>query len=254
MSMLTSERAGPIDKTVLLFSGGMASVCLAYLEKPDVLLMVPQKGSVYNEQEGKCIVELRAAGFFHGTRAVTLVDVLNLGRWERDDLIIPNRNAHLIMLAANYGDTILLGSVYGDRSFDKDAKFFKLMEGLLDHMNDEQHWTEKREFDVYAPAKHETKTELVSRFLNEGGDVELLFKSWSCYGGGTQHCGRWKPCFRKRVALINVGEDRLDYWQTDFRNAEWWPAVRAQIDTGTYRGREDNEARQALKEMRPCSL
>jgi 7-cyano-7-deazaguanine synthase in queuosine biosynthesis len=250
MSMLTSSKAGPINKTVLLFSGGLDSVCIAHLWKPDVLLMIPQKGSSYNAQEQKCITELRAAGFFRDVQARTLVDVLNLGEWERDDLIIPNRNAHLVLLAANFGDDILLGSVHGDRSNDKDETFFALMEELLDHMHGEQHWTEERSFQVRAPAKRMTKTELVREYLRRDGDPELLFKSWSCYGGGTQHCGQCKPCFRKRIALVNNDLARPGYWYDDFRWADWWPEVSKQIEAGEYRGREDQEVLDALDRMR----
>ena len=39
--MVTQERAGPIDKSVLLFSGGMDSLCYAHLLKPDLLLYIP---------------------------------------------------------------------------------------------------------------------------------------------------------------------------------------------------------------------
>ena len=37
----------------------------------------------------------------------------------------------------------MLGSVYGDRSFDKDEAFYGHMTTLLDHMWAEQHWTEE---------------------------------------------------------------------------------------------------------------
>ena len=48
-----------------------------------------------------------------------------LGKRERNDLIIPNRNAYFILIASEYGETIYLASVNGDRSLDKDKKFFK---------------------------------------------------------------------------------------------------------------------------------
>ena len=83
-------------------------------------------------------------------------DVLNLGQYERDDAIVPNRNAHLVLLASHYGEHIMLGSVSGDRSFDKDEKFYFRMEDLLNHMWQEQQWTE-RKFKIESPFKDKKK-------------------------------------------------------------------------------------------------
>ena len=122
--MITSGKEKVRNKTVLLYSGGMDSLIIDHLLKPDVLLNISMN-SAYDERERES---------FPDKEIVFLDNVINLRQYERDDAIIPNRNAHLVLLASHYGETIWLGSVYGDRSFDKDQAFYDYMALLLDHM------------------------------------------------------------------------------------------------------------------------
>jgi nitrogenase molybdenum-iron protein alpha/beta subunit len=117
-NMITEQREQVRGKTVLLYSGGMDSLIIDHIMRPDVLLNISMNSN-YDKRE-------RMSMEFDD-RMVFLDDVLNLGQYERDDAIIPNRNAHLVLLASHYGETILLGSVSGDRSFDKDEKFYMRM-------------------------------------------------------------------------------------------------------------------------------
>ena len=166
-----------------------------YLLKPDFLLNISMN-SAYDARERES---------FPDKEIKFLDDVIDLGIYERDDAIVPNRNAHLVLLASHYGETIWLGSVSGDRSFDKDQAFYSHMETLLNHMWQEQHWTEERRFEIYSPFKDRTKTDLVDEYLMKGGTEESLLKSYSCYEGEEKHCGHCKACFRKWVALENNG-------------------------------------------------
>lgn len=251
MSMITQNRAGPIDKCVLLFSGGMDSVCYAHLLQPDLLLYIPT-GARYEKVESLRIVDLLHHRFLpRESEFLTLGNALDLGRYERDDLIVPNRNAHLLLMASHYGDRLLLSSVEGDRSTDKDAGFYALMVQLLDHMWQEQHWTAARRFSIDAPFKHLTKTELVSLYLERGFPAEALRVSYSCYRGAMRHCGACKPCFRKRVALENCGIHLPDdYYESDFWLTPWFAELKPSILTGQYRGREDADVVSFLTRMR----
>ena len=128
-------------KSVLLYSGGMDSLIIDHLLKPDILLNISMN-SAYDERERES---------FPDKEIIYLDNVIDLNRYERDDAIVPNRNAHLVLLASHYGETIWLGSVSGDRSFDKDEIFYHHMESLLNHMWQAQHWTEERRFTVSSP-------------------------------------------------------------------------------------------------------
>ena len=236
--MITKGKEQVRGKSVLLYSGGMDSLIINYLMKPDVLLNISMN-SAYDARERES---------FPDGEYVFLDNVIDLGRYERDDAIIPNRNAHLVLLASHYGETIWLGSVSGDRSFDKDELFYSHMETLLNHMWQSQHWTEERRFTISSPFKDITKTRLVQEYLYSGGKSESLLKSYSCYEGEELHCGHCKACFRKWVALENNGLiTGAEYWQKVPWEAPWLEEVLLQIFNGGYRGLEDTDIIDALE-------
>jgi len=238
VEMITKGKEQVRGKSVLLYSGGMDSLMIDYLLKPDVLLNISMN-SVYDKRERES---------FPDKEIVYLDNVIDLGRYERDDAIIPNRNAHLVLLASHYGETIWLGSVSGDRSFDKDQEFYMHMEILLNHMWQSQHWTEERRFEIYSPFKDRTKTDLVEEYLIKGGTEESLLKSYSCYKGEEKHCGHCKACFRKWVSLENNGIiTGVEYWQKVPWEAPWLEEVMYQIYNGGYRGDEDTDIIDALE-------
>ena len=237
--MITKGKEEVRGKSVLLYSGGMDSLIINYLMKPDVLLNISMN-SAYDARERES---------FSDGEYVFLDNVIDLGKYERDDAIVPNRNAHLVLLASHYGETIWLGSVSGDRSFDKDEAFYSCMTVLLNHMWQSQHWTEERKFIISSPFKDRTKTDLVEEYLMMGGTPQSLFESYSCYEGKELHCGQCKACFRKWVALENnaVEYNRDTYWKGAPWEAPWLEEVMYQIYNGGYRGDEDTDIIYALE-------
>ncbi|MGQ4874282.1 MAG: 7-cyano-7-deazaguanine synthase [Promethearchaeia archaeon] len=241
MVIETNKKAKNRKKSVLLFSGGMDCVCLNQIYKPDILLHI-NYGGIYSEAEKISIKKLIKCKAIDSKKLIELDIGRGLSFFERDDLIIPNRNSIFINLAANYGEVIWLASVKGDRSFDKDNEFFRIQTKLLNHMNNEQHWTEKRIFKVYSPIKKLTKVELIKKFLKSGGRKEWLLESYSCYSGNKKACGLCKPCLRKAVALfksdINIPKD---YFQTDPRKNLEILKLKNEIINGNYRKDEDKD-------------
>ena len=255
VNMITNERQKPTGKMILLFSGGMDSVIFDHLLQPDILLYLPT-GSKYENIETKKLLDLSKKGYIDGDKLVMLPDVLNLRQFERDDAIVPNRNAFLLLFASLYGETLILGSVQGDRSYDKDEIFYEKMEALLNHMWKEQHWTEERSFKVISPYKNTTKTQLIKDYLADGGKSEILLESWSCYDPQVEYllhleqaCGWCKPCFRKWVALHNnnipIGTKT---YQNNPWEAPWLPELLPSILECTYRGVEDVDWCAALRD------
>ena len=247
LNVITKGRETVKEKSVLLFSGGMDSVMFDLLLKPDILLYIPT-GSNYETIETEKIKQLAEDNIIDGDKLVIMDKTLDLAPFERDDLIVPNRNAYLVLMASHFGETIYLGSVYGDRSFDKDIKFYKLMEDLLNHMWSEQHWTEQRVFDVSSPFKDTTKTQLIKEYVREGGNVQNILESYSCYRGTEQACGVCKPCVRKAVSLIcNEVAIPDNYFEQHPMSAPWIEELLPQMVKGEYRGREDAEFIKAMK-------
>ena len=247
-NMITKCKEKPTGNMVLLFSGGMDSVIFDHLLKPDVLLYLPT-GSKYEYIETKKLDDLAMKGYIDNKKLVVLPDVLNLSLFERDDAIVPNRNAFLLLFASLYGEILILGSVQGDRSYDKDEIFYDKMMALLNHMWQEQHWTEEKTFKVMSPYKNTTKTQLIKDYLADGGKPEILLESYSCYEGKEELCGWCKPCFRKWVSLHNNGITIPEnYYKNDPWDAPWLPELKPIILEGRYRGMEDIDWCTALRD------
>lgn len=233
-------------KTVLLFSGGMDSLMVAWLAKPDVLLYV-RHGSRYEQAEASALTRLVAAEALP-PGSLLHIDTLPLGRFERPDAIIPLRNLFFVALAAQYGERVLVGAMQGDRSLDKSAEFFQRTSDLLSYLHGPQHWCQPRTFFVNAPYQRETKTSLVRRYLAVGHDPALLRMSFSCYDPvESRQCGVCKPCFRKWVALRNNGIDTGGDFAAEPRSAPWLRDVWQKVLDGTYRTpQEDTEWQSAV--------
>lgn len=235
----TKQKDIPKNKTVLLFSGGMDSVMYNKLLNPDILLYIKHGNKYENEEIAR--LEKVAEG------KLTICNNFNLKEFERDDAIIPNRNLYFITLATHYGENILLGSVYGDRTLDKSLEFYAKLQDVFNYLFQEQHWCEARTFHIDSPFKSYTKTELLRRYLQEGYDIDLILESYSCYEGKKKQCGWCKPCFRKWVALQNNNINTDGYFKNKPSEAEWLLELLPLIKKGAWRGREDTNILEALK-------
>jgi len=123
------------------------------------------------------------------------------------------------------------------------------MMALLNHMWQEQHWTEEKTFKVMSPYKNTTKTQLIKDYLADGGKPEILLESYSCYEGKEELCGWCKPCFRKWVSLHN-NEIVIpkNYYRNNPWDAPWLPELKPIILEGRYRGMEDIDWCTALRD------
>lgn len=234
--MITTQKSVATGKTVLLFSGGMDSVMMSHLLKPDILLVIPH-GQKYEYQELASIRRLYETGLLPAECTLRYDRSLDLKRLERDDAIIPSRNLLFLTIAANYGETLYFGAMAGDRSLDKSQEFFELAEDMLTYLFQPQHWCEGRRFEILAPYKHKTKTQLLKDYLMAGLPSQAIYASYSCYEGGSKPCGVCKPCFRKWVAMQGNNLNTDGYFKRYPGLADWLPEVVAQIRTlEGYRG------------------
>jgi len=184
---------------IILFSGGMDSVALAYLY-PDAYLLHVLLGT-QDEQSERSRLSNVAPG---GSRLISVPLVLNL--WELENKIIPFRNAFLIMVAAQYGRRVYLGATIGDTTRDKDETFAHHIGTLLNYIcpsnqPDKSPPHQSWPFEVLMPFKGLSKRDIVKRFISAGHPVDILINSWSCYSGGEKECGVCRACLRKYCAL-----------------------------------------------------
>lgn len=252
---MTNEKNRPSGKSVLLFSGGLDSLCAAWLLQPDILLFM-KHGQRYQTAESGAITWLRHRQQLPPSSLLVESTALALGQFERADAIIPLRNLLFVCMAAQYGETVYLSAVDGDRSLDKSKQFFTDASDLLTYLYGPQHWCEPRQVQVLAPFHHLTKTGLVRAYLDAKAPAQALLTSLSCYeldqheARSARPCGVCKPCFRKWVALQNNGVDIPDgYFADEPWTAPWLADAMPAVREGTYRGAEDAEWLQALAAM-----
>lgn len=218
---------------VLLYSGGLDSMCARFLWNPDVLLYI-NMGTKYTDAEQ--------------SRLPTTVqtETLDLSPWERSDGIIPNRNLILCAIATNYGNHIALAATAGDRVLDKSTEFAEQASTLLSYLWQPQHWTSGKDIKIELPVKHLSKLQLVQQALQAGATPLELGSSWSCYTPvNNTECGACKPCCRKWVALAAAGYPDVTVDASKAVKTHYLPAIK----NGTWdRGKAEADAvLQALK-------
>lgn len=214
---------------VILYSGGMDSVIVSHLH-PDAKKVYFDMKSRYSEAEMATLED-----------DVIIDETFDFSKLERDDAIIPYRNMYLVTRACDYGDVIYVGATEGDRSNDKDKRFFELASYVINHMN-ASWWGDGHEKRFEYPLKDLTKSECVQTYLNAGGDPQRLIDSFSCYTPvENKQCGNCKPCVRKFGALLLNHIDATSSFYVDPRTTEYWASELA----SDKRGRESEQ----LKEL-----
>jgi 7-cyano-7-deazaguanine synthase in queuosine biosynthesis len=242
----------PINKKVLLCSAGMDSYIIDKLEKPDVCLFIDSKSN-YSEIEKKWMIENEV----HYHNLVIMDNVLDLSMVELDNFIVPIRNLFFAAFGTYFGDDIILGATYGDRSSDKDYTFQGMMNGVLNYIYGKSHWCEGRNINFNLKYKEWTKEDLIKEFIKQGGDVEeLVFNSFSCYtpDENEEPCGKCKPCIRKFLSILGAtGVDISEYYDNKPRDyfteeviQQWIGELKVPVNR---RGRESEETENVLYDM-----
>jgi len=222
-------------KTIVICSGGLDSVTLAYkaaAERQLAGLVSFDYGQRHKKELAFAAACAKNLGVAHsvidispvgaaltGSALTDKVDVPD-GHYAEDSMkitVVTNRNA--IMLTIAYGITSSQNAdcvaaafhggdhfIYPDcrpafvESFEKMQKH--AMEGFLD-------------ISLYTPFLRMTKADIVA----EGARLSVPFvQTWSCYKGSDTHCGRCGTCVERREAfhLAGVNDPTIyadpDYW------------------------------------------
>lgn len=193
---------------VLLSSGGMDSWLLA--NEPELAGAIHVFVNIGQKYEHKECIAAGALAVQLGAQ-FEIVDGPDLAQYEHSTGIIPFRNAQMLLLAALYGEEIYFGVIADEINSDKSPEFVEAMRDVLNISHRAQYWTHGKNYDIKTPFRQYTKSDLVRRFLNNGGSLDKLLTSVSCYDAGEHHCGRCASCFKRWVALTNA--TTIDEWQ-----------------------------------------
>ncbi len=222
-------------KTIVICSGGLDSVTLAYkAAKESTLLGLVSfdYGQRHKRELGYAAIAAQALGVPHHILDIANVGKMLSGSALTDNLdvpdghyaeenmkvtVVPNRNA--IMLAIAYGvasaqgaDRVAAAVHGGDHFIYPDCRpgFIKAFETMQNHAL-EGYST----ISLYAPFLEKTKADIVAEGARLGVDFA---NTWSCYKGGEVHCGRCGTCVERREAfdLAGVSDPTVyadpDYW------------------------------------------
>ena len=190
-------------KSVILASGGMDSFITWFLYARYAENIFVDLGQPYREKEMDSLAKLssQVSGF-----KVHAVSGPNWSAHELPNGIIPMRNAMLVLMAAQYGDDIILGVLEGEVNSDKSPEFMQAIGATMSISGRGQYWNDYRgiSYNVRSPIIGLTKTQLIRRYIADGGNVDNLLLTVSCYSGsGGKQCGACVSCFKRWVALTN---------------------------------------------------
>jgi 7-cyano-7-deazaguanine synthase len=179
-----------LDK-ILLFSGGLDSlVCWFYLGKPKTLFV--NVGQRYFKKEDACVKKIAKL-----TKMRVLYNTLRaIGKWEKPDADIPQRNMFLLQLGANYADEVYLTIQKDEFSIpDRKPEFFKKAAELVGYLLE-------REIKFPIPFENMDKFDLIKWYKDNGHPIDLLYETVGCYDKGEGHCGNCGACLRRFTSLI----------------------------------------------------
>ena len=229
-------------KTLLICSGGLDSVTLAYkTAKEHTLtgLISFDYGQRHNKEldfAAQCADDLSVphhiidiSGVGHALTGSALTDDIDVpdGHYAEDSMkitVVSNRNA--IMLSIAYGIATSQGAeavgaafhggdhfIYPDCRPDFAQSFEAMQKHALEGLAD---------IKLYTPFITMSKTDIALEAAKLGVPIE---KTWSCYKGGDIHCGRCGTCVERLEAITLAGandpteyEDPT-YWQTQTKEA-----------------------------------
>lgn len=230
------ENKDKIDmKTLIICSGGLDSVTLAYkIAKEGRLsgLISFDYGQRHKKEllfAKKCaqalntsfdVIDISGVGAALSGSALTdnIIDVPD-GHYAKDSMkvtIVPNRNA--IMLTIAYGIASarrcskVATAVHGGDHFiypDCRPKFINSFQNMQNYALEGL-----SQIELYTPFLKKTKAEIAA----EGARLSVPFSdTWSCYKGGDIHCGRCGTCV-ERIEAFNIAgiNDPTKYADPDF--------------------------------------
>ena len=213
-------RMGPM-KVVVLCSGGMDSVAALYWarEQHEVVVVLSfDYGAKHNAREIPFAAEHAAGlGLRHDVVALPFVDALFTsallksggeipeGHYEADSMkqtVVPFRNAILLSIAAGVAESagaagVVIAAHGGDHAIYPDCR-----EDFMQAMGDAMRRGTYARVALLRPFIALSKGEIAV----EGGRLGVDFaRTWSCYKGGAQHCGKCGTCVERREAFGQAG-------------------------------------------------
>ncbi len=218
-------------KVIVLCSGGMDSVTALHWARREHMVVATVSfdyGAKHNHRELPFAAEhARAAGIRH--EVVTLDFVSRLfssallrsggeipeGHYEAQSMtqtVVPFRNAIMLSMACGWAESVgaeglVIAAHGGDHAIYPDCR-----EDFMRAMGDAMRHGTYAGVKLLRPFIAMNKAEIAAL----GGRLGVDFaRTWSCYKGGSRHCGKCGTCVERREAFLLAGlADPTDYEAT----------------------------------------
>lgn len=212
--------------SVIVLSGGLDSVTLLHQEKETIALAVTfNYGSNHNAREIACasqncralgiehiIIPLEFMGKYFYSSLLDGAAAIPEGNYNETNMkstVVPFRNGIMLSIACGLAESrglkrVLIANHAGDHTIYPDCRpaFVEAMGRAMEAGTYEG-------VKIYAPFTNISKTDIVRIASELGVDFS---KTYSCYKGGTQHCGKCGTCRERIEAFSEAGvKDAIEY-------------------------------------------
>ena len=205
--------------SVIIVSGGMDSITMLYEYKEDIALGISfDYGSNHNAREIPLAqMHCQRLGIPHITIPLDFMhqhfkssllegaEAIPEGHYSAENMastVVPFRNGIMLAIACGMAESrglkkVMIANHGGDHTIYPDCRpeFIRSMSEAMTQGTDTP-------VEVFAPYTSITKSEIARHGKALGIDYS---ETWSCYKGGTTHCGRCATCIERKEALLAAG-------------------------------------------------
>lgn len=209
----------PLKSTLLVCSGGLDSVTLAYdLKKKGLLSRILTFN--YNQKQKKEIVfakkcsqalqvpfhtlDISSVGHFLSSSLTQADQIIPEGTYSQENMgstVVPNRNVIFLSiaygLASSFKDTAVALAIHsGDHFIYPDCR-----PEFIESFQTMQNRALEHTITLHAPYSHLSKKNIIENALTLNVPIE---ETWSCYKGDDLHCGRCATCIERQKAFYEI--------------------------------------------------